>query len=205
MTGTVHPFDDAVLDRQVELAAEDPETARTSGVFEVDTLDRANRVVWRIGRLRAQLAEDEALYRSERERLDDWIGDARRRVGGQIEFLEGLAEVYHRRLLGEDRRRKTVKLPAGELQARKARDHWEINDAELIAWAEAHDFPALVNRPAPKVNRNAVKKHLAHMPADGEDVHYAVTDDGEVVPGVVVHVASDDDLTFSVQTPEVDR
>lgn len=205
---SVHPFDDAQLDRQVEIAAEDPDTARDMGVFEVDSLDRANRVVWRIGQLRGQLAQAEALYRSEVERLNEWREAERRRVGQQVDFLASLAETYHRRLLADDKRRKTVRVPAGELKARKAQDHWEIDDAVLIDWAVRNGRDDLINRPDPKVDRTAVKKAIKPSYADSDEDGLTPTVDpttGTPVAGVRVHVALDDDLTFSVKTPEVDR
>lgn len=205
---TAHPFDDAVLDEQIAIAAEDPDTAHDLGVFEVATMDRANRVVWRIGQLRSQLAEVKRLYSSERERLDAWLDDEQRRINGQVQFLQGLVEHYHRRLLAEDKRRKTVSLPAGKLEARKARDHWEIDDAEFVAWAEANGRGDLLNRPAPKPDRNAVKKALLPAPEQLDDDSAVAAIDpatGQLVPAVRVHVADEDDLDFSVRTPGGER
>lgn len=203
---SVHPFDDAQLDRQVEIAAEDPDTARDMGVFEVDTKDRANRVVWRHGRLSAQLAEAEALYQAELARLNEWIEGERHRVGRQVKFLEALAETYHRRLLANDRTRKTVRLPAGDLKAQKARDHWAIDPTVFVAWAEANDREDLLRRPAPQPAKDVIKKRLIPANAtNGES--QALTVDGELVPGVTVHVAEETDLTFRVvpHTGEVEQ
>lgn len=197
-----HPLDDDTLAEQVEQAGEDPEAATRSGLFEVTTLDRANRVVFRVGQLRRQLGEATRVYRAEQERLDEWIEDERRRVANQLRFLETLAEHYHRGLLAEDERRLTVHLPAGTLTARKQPDRWDIDDELFVGWAEETKREELLNRTV-TLKRGEVKKALEPAVAEGDEWKTAPAVDpatGETVPGVLVVRG---DKKFSVDTPEV--
>ncbi len=193
---SVHPLDDAQLDAQVEAILIDPAAATDSGLFEVRNKDRANRAVWKVGRIQAELAEAEALYKSERERLDAYITDERLRAEKAIEFLTALTAGYHAIVLEDDPKRKTIKLPAGDLVARQQPARWNIDDDQFIEWARANNHDELLNTKV-TVDRPTVKSDL-HVAPDGR----AVDGYGEVVAGVTV---TPGDVRFSVKPRVVDR
>lgn len=177
-----HPLDDAQLDACVEAAVEDSEAALDAGLFEVKNKSNANKAVWKIGRIEGDLAEDEALYRAELARLDAWITDRRLRAERAIEFLTTLTAGYHAILLEQDPKRKTVKLPAGDLVARKQPDVWAVDDADyLIEWAKQSGWGEVVRQRDPEVDRAALKKTF-HVAPGGS----VIAPDGERVPGVTV-------------------
>lgn len=180
---SAHPLDDAQLDAQVEAILDDTQAAIDTGMFEVNNKDRANRAVWKIGRIEADLGEDEALYKAERARLEAWITDRRVRAERAVEFLTTLTAGFHAIVLAEDPKRKTITLPAGDLVARKQPDVWEIDGAEVLAWAEENGRADLVRTRDPEVDRPAVKKAL--RPAEGSS-RALDPDSGELVPGVRV-------------------
>ncbi len=180
---SVHPLDDHQLDAQVDAILDDPEAALDTGLFEVNNKERANRAVWKIGRIEAELEEDEALHKAERARLDAWITDRRLRAEKAIEFLTTLTAGFHAIVLAEDPQRKTIKLPAGDLVARKQPDVWEIDTPTVLAWAVENGREDLIRRRDPEVDRPAVKKAL--RPADGSSRALDPAS-GELVPGVKV-------------------
>lgn len=181
MAATVHPLDDAQLDAQVDAILSDPEAASETGLFEVNNKDRANRAVWKIGRIQADLDDDEALFRAERARLDEWITDRRVRAEKAIEFLTTLTAGFHAIVLEEDPKKKTIKLPAGDLTARKQPDQWVVDDPEyLIQWAEQAGWREVIRTRDPEVDRPALKRTF-HVTPDG-----VLSPDGERVPGVTV-------------------
>lgn len=195
--GTVHPLDDAQLDAQVEAILDDPETAAESGLFEINNKDRANRAVWKIGRIQADLADDEALYKAERERLDAWITDRRLRAEQAVAFLTALTAGFHAIVLEDDPKKKTIKLPAGDLVARQQPAQWVVDDPEhLIMWAEQNGWGDVVRRRDPEVDRPALKRTF-HVTPDG-----VLSPDGERVPGVTV---VEGETKFSVKPRQVDQ
>jgi len=198
MAATVHPLDDAQLDAQVAAILDDPETAAESGMFEVRNKDRANRAVWKVGRIQADLAEAEAVYKSERERLDAYIVDERLRAEKAIEFLTALTAGYHAIVLEDDPKRKTIRLPAGDLVARKQPDVWSVDDPEhLIEWAKQAGWAEIVRERDPEVDRAALKKTF-HVAPGGS----ALAPDGERVPGVTI---VEGDTKYSVKPRVFDQ
>lgn len=153
-----HPLDDGPVTDQLDAIAENPQAAIDSGMFEIRTKDRANRAVWRLGRELEDLAEDETLYASEIQRLDEWIRRRRKRVENIRWFVEGLCAAYHATVLATDQRRKTIKLPAGELEAHKQPDSLVVDDPVLaVAWAEANGHEDLVRRTDPEIRKPETK------------------------------------------------
>lgn len=97
----------------------------------------------------------------------------------RAEFFEGHLIDYHRGLLAEDEKKKTVKLIAGTLKARKSPDTVEIADDFLEHARIAR--PELV-RTSYAVDKKAVKE--------------AVLKDGEILPGCSVVPGS---INYSVE------
>lgn len=173
------------LDDQLA-AIDDPEAAESSGLFVIDSLDAANWAVRKLAVHTARFAKVEAFARRERERLDNYVEGERQRAERATGFLAGLLRRYHESRLAEDPTAKTIRLPAGDLTARKAPDVWDIDPDVFVAWAEANRREDLIRRPGVEVDRNAVKKLFTVT--DRGVVDPAT---GEVVDGVTVTVGED--------------
>jgi phage host-nuclease inhibitor protein Gam len=164
------------------LDALEPETQGTDEQksFVIDDNGAADWALRKIAQKQRLIAENEELAEREIARIREWLTDANGPLQNEIANLELLLTDYHRRLLAEDDRRKTVKLPAGNLKARKLPDNVEVTDEDaFIEWAEAERHTLLRITTAP--DKNAIKQ--------------AVLKDGEVIP----HVAAvKGDLKFSI-------
>ncbi len=188
--GDVEVDIDDLLDR----VENEPDTVAPDALQIVD-LDRAARAVRRRADADKALAEAEDLYRTERERLDLWIEGERRRHGNRTRFLDACLQVFHRARLAEDPNgAKTIRLPYGELVARKAPDRVEVDETVFVPWAEKHD-PGLLNPPKPRTPAKAeIKAQVGDIMADGTVVN---RDTGEFLPGVTW---VDGETRFTVKT-----
>ena len=157
--------------------------------FRVRDLGSANWSMRKLQAIRSRQAELEDFARAEIERISVWLAEELDRHEKQADRFEGLLIDYHRHLLAEDDKRKTVRLPGGSLKARKSPDQWEIDTERFLPWAEK-ERPDLI-RIKKEVDRAATKRVL--IAPEGAD--YAVTADGEFVPGVHVEVGA---VQFSV-------
>lgn len=161
------------------------------------------RATWAMGRLRAaleQIGEIEGTAAEQRRLIDAWAERETGLLRRRAEYFEGLLTEWHAAVLAEDPNRKTVRLPGGELKARKAPDGVEIESTEqFIAWA-------LTARP--EFVRTTTQQSVS-LPL----VKQAVLKDGEALPGVTVRhglvnhsvaVAAADDFADMVPPPSDD-
>jgi hypothetical protein len=159
MTDHVGPAEDdeAFLDATVGIEpalieAEPRQAAADRLVVDDDhTADRALRT---LGPLEAQTRERAAFVAAEIERLQAWQARENRQVERFAASLTALLRPYDDRLKAEGKvstRRKSDRLPHGVLTTRQAPIEWEVDEARLLAWAEATDPETLVrvtNAPA---------------------------------------------------------
>jgi hypothetical protein len=132
---------------------------------------------------------------AEIQRLQAWQAHEDRQAERFAAYLTTLLRPYYDQLKAERKvsaRHKGYRLPHGALTARQAPIEWEVDEATLLAWAEATDPEALVrikNAPA----WNVIKPQL--IPASDDPLAEAMmemidTRTGEVrvvsVPGVRV-------------------
>jgi hypothetical protein len=179
-------IDDPELDALVDRVENDPESI-DADAWLIHDLDRADRTLRRLAQMDADMADVEALYRHRSNELGLWREAARRRDERVRAFLVARLEAFHRARLAVNPRALTVHLPAGDLKSTAGQDAWTYTDEDaFVAWAQANGRSDLL-RETVAPDRNAVKK--AFTVKDGK----AVTEDGEVVPGVAVE---DVDRTF---------
>ena len=91
--------------------------------------------------------------------IDDWEADQAERLGHDGAYFEGLLTEWHRKVLAEGPRQKTVRLPHGERVARKAPDRFEVDDEAFVAWAK-QAAPALV-RVKEEPDRQALRGYFS--------------------------------------------
>lgn len=192
MTESLHEFLEDAYDVDVDaqmalhsnLAVEGAVAVTIDGPqqrFIVDDQDKANWALRKLAKIRAAQAEAENQARVERERIDTWLATQTGRFEQQSWFFESLLEQFHRNQLTADPSKKTIKLPAGTLRARKRPANVSIDDPDaFITWAQEHR-PEFV-RTKHEIERGAVKT--------------AACKDGEVLPHITVEPGED---TYTVE------
>lgn len=170
---------------------------RSGGPFVVDSMEKADWAVRKIARERRRLAEAKDLAKAERARIDEWEAEQTKRCDDACAFFEDLLQNYHRRLLDDDPKAKTVRLPAGELVARKLPDSLICDGGDdSIAWAEEHAPDTVVVRKT--VDRAKLKRRLGLGPVERAEGFEAIDPtSGEVVPGFWFQIGT---VTFKVRT-----
>jgi phage host-nuclease inhibitor protein Gam len=159
-------------------------------VHDESSADWALRV---IGKHRRLLAVHEDVAKAQIEHTNEWLDDQRKRYLESTEYLVGLLEGYHRQLLDENPKAKTIRLPAGNLVARKAPDVVDVTDADaFVAWAEAGHDELLRVKTDP--DKPKIRSALGHDAEDGVLVDPAT---GERVPGLAWVVG---EISFKVET-----
>lgn len=181
-----------------DLAGDDPDYEQPAA--DPGDVDGVNRALRRYARLQRERDAVVQVHEAELDRI-------RRRMTSRLEVIDraiqweadGLA-MYHRARLADDPQAKTLHLPNGTLKARAQQPAWEYDDEQLLAWLTEHR-PDLVRIPEPKpaADKAAVKKALVVPSLDVGESAGAVTEDGEVVPGVTVTVRGP---SFSVDVDE---
>lgn len=148
----------------------DETASEPADAFHVHDTATAEWAMRRVKKLRDDLAEHELYF----ETVADWIAKERTREREAERWLVEQLEEYHRRLLAEDDRRKTVRLPSGELKARKLPDTVDIADPDEFCAAYA-DTELVRVKMTPDLS--AVKREVLKRGAEFPGV--------EVVPGDV--------------------
>lgn len=137
--------------------------------FRINDDVAADWALRKLAVIEKRMTDARALGNEEIRRVAEWLEEERERYERDRAWFVKQLEDYQRRVLAEDKRRKTIALPAGTLQARKKPDNVEIeNDDAFVEWA-AKERTDLVRT-----------KHEIDKPA----VKQAVLKDGEVLPGV---------------------
>lgn len=172
-------FLNAAHDRALEEAALSGDPDR----FRCDTDDKAAWALRKLRDARARLARIETQATEGRRRIDEWVAQESKAPNRDIAAFEGMLRAYHEHVLATDPNRKTIRLPDGELTARKAPGAVDVVDLDaFLAWADDghHEFLRIKAEP----NKTA----LAGVTLKLENAEFSdlVTDDGERIPGVVV-------------------
>lgn len=151
------------------LDADDDTAESVTSMFSVGDLAQADQVLRRIARIRRQWAALDDVYATEIERLTERRNAERDKADRQIARAEELLAGFHRAALAEDPKAKTIRLPHGELVARKAPDRVEV-DPDVFLDAVSEDSPLVRTTIKRDPDRKAL---LAH-----------IRDTGEALPGV---------------------
>lgn len=172
-----------------------------------ESLDQANRWLHAIKRINRHEAEIRAMADAERKRRVQYVDEWEARELAESEFttqrpwLERSVEMLARALFKLDPKVITRSLPNGTFTLRKQQPEWVFEDeTAFVWWARINDRDDLVNvpvPPAPKPDRNAVKKAFTVEGKPGDVVPVVV--DGDVVPGLTVTFR---DRKFEIKTEE---
>jgi len=156
--------------------------------FRVHDDGSAQWALRKLAVIRRRQADARALADAEISRVTEWLQGEESRLEADAAYFEGALTAWHRQLLDDDPRRKTVRLPAGTLTARQGGDRWTFDD-DFLDWAEAHHRTDLL-RVKVEVDKPAAKKALEVYGTGVSD------EEGEVVPGVSVEPG---EVRFAVQ------
>jgi hypothetical protein len=163
---------------------EDREHYKIGGKAEADWALR------KLARAKAAVAENDALYQLELDRLTEWQGAANRPHELDIEYFEAILRNWHQEQLDADPKAKTIKLPAGTLSARQNPTSITITDPEaFIAWAKANQ-PGWVRTKA-----EPAKSEIKDGATRKDDK--LIDGNGEVIPGVEM---ADGDVSWKAVT-----
>ena len=146
-----------------------------SETFTVDSIEKAGWCMRKLARLASEDAEDAAVAQREIDRINTWLEARTSPRARSREFFEGLLMDYHNRLLRDDPKAKTVKLPHGVLKSRTVSETFEYDAESLIAWAKSSGRTEFI-----RTNEEVVK----------DEVKRAIKSDGEKIPGVTILGAS---------------
>lgn len=146
--------------------------------FKIDSPEKAD---WALRKYaQAKQAIDE--YTRQRDemiaRANEWLAEVSKPHLETMHRMESLLMEYHREVLKQNPKAKTIKRPVGRLVARKQPDKWIYRDDDLLRWLKEHR-PDLV-RIKEEPNKAELKK-VAKVHGD-----WVYTEDGERVEGVMV-------------------
>ena len=94
--------------------------------------------VRQIAKARAAMAENQRVREAEVARIDRWLDRENEPLRRTIAFFEAHLEAYHRQVLEQDPKVKTIRTPYGSLQLRAQQPEMVYEDESLLAWLKAN-------------------------------------------------------------------
>lgn len=140
--------------------------------FKIDGPRTADWALRKLQQSRALYDANESLAREEIERIKGWVEIVNESHVRDINYFEAILEHYHQACLEDDANAKTIKLPSGQLRARKMPTRVEVDDEQFDVWAHAEHpewFATVVKR---EVGKADLRKHIEST--------------GEILPGVTL-------------------
>lgn len=166
----------ATLEEYLDLA---PEGAEEKERFAVDTAEKADWALRKLAKIRRQREENRKLAQAEIARIRQWLAAEEERLERDEAYFLSLLADYHRRLLEEDPKAKTVRLPHGVLKMRAQAPEFERDEERLLEWLDARGMGEFV-----RVKREPDWQRLKPLLAPTPGGAVVVADTGEVVEGV---------------------
>jgi phage host-nuclease inhibitor protein Gam len=142
--------------------------------------------LWAMRKLRSirlKQFDNTDLANEEIQRIKDWEAEVNNPLDSDALYFEGLLIDYAFRCrVDENDGRKTIKTPAGQVKTRSGSSSVKVEDKDaFIEWAEKN-APDLI-RTKVEVDIPAVKETSVVQDS------IVVTADGEIIPGLAVHVS----------------
>jgi len=151
--------------------------------FKIETKEQANWAMRKIANIEKDRSETRLAAQSEIERVEAWLENEEKRADQAREYLDFLLEDYHRRLLKENKKAKTIQLLHGVLQLRAQQPEFTKDDERLLTWAKENRPELVVTPPPPepKLDWAGLKKIIKVV--DGKAMDPST---GEIIPGITV-------------------
>ncbi|HHW30010.1 MAG TPA: hypothetical protein GXX21_10740 [Syntrophomonadaceae bacterium] len=175
---TINPFPE-LSELMEDLPEELPETPEQKERFRVKDKEQAEWCLRQISRLLSKREEVKSLAQAEIEKITAWKNDQTESIQKSISFFEYLLIEYHQQIFKENPKAKTIKLPSGKLEARKAQPEYQRDKETMLPWVEQNRPEYIVVKK--DIDWSGLKKVLKFQNGTGID-----PDTGEVVPGLTV-------------------
>ncbi|MCL6560803.1 MAG: host-nuclease inhibitor Gam family protein, partial [Firmicutes bacterium] len=102
--------------------------------FVIETTEQAIWALRKIARIEKERQEAREAAQLEKARIEEWLAAEEKRCDQARAHLDFLLEEWHRKIIAENPKRKTIKLPHGTLELRKQPDEWAIDEEVLVPW-----------------------------------------------------------------------
>ncbi|GIM45929.1 phage protein [Collibacillus ludicampi] len=160
--------------------------------FVVDTKEKAVWALRKLAKIRREMAENQAIAEEEIRKFQVWLEDVNGALQKDAEYFEGLLQAYHRMVLEENPKAKSIKLPYGTLKARIQEPEYIRDEEKLLTWTKANRPESIKVKES--VDWSSLKKTIIST-ANG----VAIDENGQVVEGVTVVERG---IKFSVEVAE---
>jgi Bacteriophage Mu Gam like protein. len=150
--------------------------------FEITDLNSLNWAFRKLKAYKAKEKEIEEVAQNERDRIDAWEEEEKKKIQDSIKFFQGLINEYHMKLLAEDPKAKTLSTPYGKSKARTVKAQPEKADENAILQHVLNN--GMDEYIKPTLKWGEFKKNLKLVEVDGKKV--VVDENGQIVPGVIV-------------------
>jgi len=185
----INPFPE-LSELMEDLPEELPETPEQKERFRVKDKEQAEWCLRQISRLMREQEEIESTAQAEIKKITAWKNDQTESIQKSISFFEYLLIEYHQQILKENPKAKTIKLPSGRLEARKAQPEFQRDVETMLSWVEQNRPEFVITKK--ELDWAGLKKILKYENSMGID-----PDTGEAVPGLKVIERG---MTFRVKT-----
>jgi phage host-nuclease inhibitor protein Gam len=155
------------------------QTQETREAFVIQTKEQASWVLRKLAKIRKEMAENQAVAEAEIKRTKKPLEEVNGSLEKEAEYFANLLQVYHRTVLEENPKAKTIKLPFGTLKARQQQPEYVRDEEKLLAWTKQNRPDAVKVKES--VDWTKLKETISNV-VDG----LAITEDGEVIEGVKV-------------------
>lgn len=181
--------DDLVAALKPDTIPDDPDDGTANEAladWNVANIDEANWAARKLARLTRRRAEITASADRQRAAIDEWEARVARKLDADLTFYGGRLEVFHRLVLADDPKAKTVPLVEVTLTSTAGRVSVQVTDeAAAVAWAETNEHADIVTYPEPKIDKKEVAKEFGQkVSAEAGEYPVVDPDSGEVAPGI---------------------
>lgn len=168
------------------------------GGFIIDDLSGLTWTMRKMRALQAKIKEVQDIATAEIAPIEGWAKQETKQYQEDMDFFAHKISEYHRLVLAEDPRAKSIKTPYGVAKSTASKAAPEkVDETALIAYAKENDVPVVEVVTTEKLKWAELKKTLKVVERAGEQV--VIDADGQIVPGVVVKPET---VTFKVEVSD---
>lgn len=159
--------------------------------FEIKDLSSLTWAMRKLSEIKSKQRENEVIAAQEIERINNWLVEVNKPYDSEIQFFESMIIHYHRQVLENNPKEKTLSTPYGKVRSRKTSETVsKSDDKKLLAYVLDNDLECY----KPSLNWSELKKRL--VVADGRVID---KETGEVVEGATVKPES---VNYTVEVTE---
>ena len=111
--------------------------------FEITDLDSLNWAFRKLKAYKAKEKEIEEVAQKERDRIDAWEAEEKKKIQDNIDFFESLIFQYHAKVMDQDPKAKTLSTPYGKSKARTVKAQPEKADENVQYFEYYFSSPVL--------------------------------------------------------------